>query len=247
MLSTNFGHDPTAAGWQSSVNLVVPVVLSPFLGFAIDRWGKRSWIGKLNPSSSLNQGSLTTSSTFTTIPFPAILSAVLLLPCFILLGFTTFEPLLGLLIFSFSYTLGPVSLISSIPLILNVSVIGTALGLYKCASNIGSSLVDPIVGVAQDHFDGYDQAMLILIGFAILSTLASLVLLAVSHFQLGGLLEMPAAVRTQVISKKSIDQIAPKANRLLTAIYASVLVVLLVTSWGVFISLVIVSEANADP
>jgi hypothetical protein len=62
------------------------------------------------------------------------------------------EPLVGLVIFSFSYTMGPVALISSIPLVLDVSVIGTALGVYKCASNIGSALVDPVIGVVQDHY-----------------------------------------------------------------------------------------------
>ena len=150
------------------------------------------------------------------------------------------------MLFSFSYTLGPVSLISSIPLIVDASVIGTALGLYKCASNIGSTLVEPITGVVQDYFEGYDQVMLILIGFAVLTTFASLAMLAVSYLQLGGFLDLTSARRTQGTSNKSIDQIAPKASRLWTIIYVLVTAVLLLASWVVYIALIIVSEADGD-
>jgi len=36
---------------------------------------------------------------------------------------------------------------------LDVAYVGTALGIYKCASNIGSTLMDPVIGVVQDIYD----------------------------------------------------------------------------------------------
>ena len=167
----------------------------------------------------------------------------MLIPAFALLGFTTFEPLVSLVIFSFSYTLGPVSLISSIPLVLDVSVVGTALGIYKCASNIGSTMVDPAIGAIQDHFDRYDEVMLVLLAFAGLATIGSLVMLSVDYFHLGKLLNMNFLDRKRAVGGKTFDQIAPKASRLQTIIFLVITIVLLATSWGVYISLVVVSQS----
>lgn len=82
-----------------------------------------------------------------------MISAILLTISFLLLGFTFAPPLLGFIIFSFSLTFGPVALITAIPLTLDVAYVGTALGIYKCASNIGSTLMDPVIGVVQDIYD----------------------------------------------------------------------------------------------
>ena len=176
-------------------------------------------------------------------PFLALISGALLIPCFSLLGFSSFEPIFSLVLFSFSYTLGPVALISGVSLILDVSVVGTALGVYKCASNIGTTMVGPLVGAVQDHYDGeYHEVMMILIGFAVLSTIAGAIFLAVDHMQLKKLLSLGANKRKHLVEAKTFDEVAPKVSMVQTYIYGIISGVLLVTSWAIYIALVVVSS-----
>lgn len=81
---------------------------------------------------------------------------MLLAVCLLLVGYTYANPLAGMVLYSISLSFGPVvrsaglllkdlfenndpqAMITSIPLLVPFPWIGTALGLYKCASNIGT-------------------------------------------------------------------------------------------------------------
>ncbi|CAG8578995.1 2612_t:CDS:2 [Gigaspora margarita] len=82
--------------------------------------------------------------------FYVISSAVFLTASIYLLGFTLLTPVIGMLLFSISLSLGPVTTLSSIPIILPLDYVGTGLGIVKSCSNIGSTLFDIIGGILQD-------------------------------------------------------------------------------------------------
>ena len=74
---------------------------------------------------------------------------------FALIGFSYTNPIVGLSIFSVSLTVGPIALISAVPLLLPLSAVGTALGLYKCGINVGATIMDPLSGLIQDIYGEY--------------------------------------------------------------------------------------------
>jgi nitrate/nitrite transporter NarK len=87
-------------------------------------------------------------------------SALFMLITFFSLFWTDIHPLLSTVIFSLSLTSGPVFFISTIPLTLPKSSIGTGMGLYKIASNIGATVMDVAVGIIQDkQKDNYHGVM----------------------------------------------------------------------------------------
>ena len=126
-------------------------------------------------------------------------------------------------------------------------MIGTALGVYKCASNIGATLVSPIVGVVQDYFENeYTEVMLILTAFSVLASLGSLAFIVVDRLILRGLLSVGAEKRKAMTLSKSYDDVAPRASIPQTYAYGFVTTVLLVASWAVYISLALTSGDSGD-
>lgn len=59
-----------------------------------------------------------------------------------------------MVLYSFSLAFGPIAMITSIGMILPSDYIGTGLGIYKASNNIGTSILEIIVGIVQDHTAG---------------------------------------------------------------------------------------------
>lgn len=96
----------------------------------------------------------------------------------LLLEYTMAPPILGMLLFSVSLSLGPVGLVSSVPVILPMSLIGTGMGFIKSGTNIGAALFDIATGSLQDAdpHKGYDGVILFFITIASLAVMAGIVL-----------------------------------------------------------------------
>ncbi|CAG8716198.1 3252_t:CDS:2, partial [Funneliformis caledonium] len=154
------------AAYNSSIAQFLPIFISPFLGYFLDRFGNRSLI-------------LIASTAFLTISM-------------YLLGFTlAITPIIGMICFSISLSLGPVALMSSIPVLLPLDYIGTALGIVKSSSNIGSTIYDIFVGLLQDLDKGeYDMVMILYLGSSILAIIVSTCLFIVSKNWYDGILDM---------------------------------------------------------
>ncbi|RCH95918.1 hypothetical protein CU098_010196, partial [Rhizopus stolonifer] len=120
-----FGYPDSQAAAVASVAQLLPIFLMPVLGLCVDKFGKRTWM--------------------------MMGAGITFLASILLLQFTKLNPLLGMISFSMSLTLGPVALVSSIPVILPLSLVGTGMGLVKSGTNIGASLFDIITGLLQDH------------------------------------------------------------------------------------------------
>ncbi|OMH78668.1 Major facilitator superfamily domain-containing protein 1 [Zancudomyces culisetae] len=150
-----FGVSDEVAAWNASFAQFLPVFLVPILGVAIDKYGYR-------------------------VEY-VILSSLFFCLSILVLGYTYVTPLLGMFIFSLSLASGPLAMVSSIALLVPSASLGTGLGLYKSALNVGSTIVDILVGFLQDHSHSgpplasdYDNVMLFYIFWSVLALFAGI-------------------------------------------------------------------------
>ncbi|KAI9248842.1 major facilitator superfamily domain-containing protein [Phascolomyces articulosus] len=212
-----FGYDNAHAAATASVAQVMPIFLMPVLGICVDRFGKRTWMV------------LTSGLTFTVSLW--------------LLGFTYVNPIVGMLLFSVSLALGPVGLVSSVPVILPLSLVGTGMGLIKSGTNIGASLFDIASGLLQDSSEnqGYGRVIDFFIGIGILSIIAGLVLCVLDWTIYGSLLDRSAqeARRLQTIENK-VETSAVQEKLWANWIYGGIYLSLACLSWILFFKFVLV-------
>ncbi|KAJ2799445.1 hypothetical protein H4R20_004438 [Coemansia guatemalensis] len=190
LVKLRFGANDAVAAWSASVSQIMPIFLVPMLGWFFDMFGMRT------DMLVLAAGTFTLSM--------------------LLLGFTMINPLVGLVIFSISLALGPLSEITAISLILPSTSLGTGLGIYKSAMNIGSTIVDIVVGVLQDRGSrvleesahSYDYAMGFFVAWGALSTMVASGIFLIDRFRWSSLLRSNAVRR-----KEAYHAIKAKINR----------------------------------
>ncbi|KAL1915196.1 uncharacterized protein VTP21DRAFT_7472 [Calcarisporiella thermophila] len=163
LVQLRYGESQEIAAYNAGVGQAVPIILSPFLGAFIDRFGLRITLVIL-------------------ASFTLCLSQLSLL-------YLSF-PLISMFLFSISLSFGPVGLATSIPLLLSLDLVGTAYGVFKAAENVGATLFDILIGVVQDGTPdgGYSRV----IGGFLVAAIAA-ILLALTLWMLdrarGGTLE----------------------------------------------------------
>lgn len=150
----------------------------------------------------------------------------------LLLQYTNLHPILGMISFSASLALGPVALVSSIPVILPLSLVGTGMGLVKSGTNIGASLFDIITGLLQDHDKqkGYYSVIQFFILVAILSILAGVTLFILDRTIYGNILDAGSKSKEKEGAKRFLFNRKVNINYLYGGIYIS----LVATSWILF-------------
>ena len=155
-----------------------------------------------------------------------------------------------MLIFSISLSLGPVGLVSSVPIILPLSLVGTGMGLIKSGTNIGASLFDITTGLIQDADPnkGYKGVIVFFIMIAALAIVAGIVLCILDYSIYDRLLDRSAreAIKAQEGGEDDIeysklnDHRRPNANssrlKELKAnwFYGGLYLVLAASSWILF-------------
>ncbi|KAK9694943.1 hypothetical protein K7432_013226, partial [Basidiobolus ranarum] len=212
-----YGKSDAMAAYNSSIAQVVPIFVVPIVGLIFDRFGHRLFI-------------LLTSGVFLAI-------------CFGLLAYTHVNPIGPMVLFSISLALGPVAMISSIQLLVDVNMVGTALGIYKASNNIGSVILDITTGIIQDntHKQSYDGVMLLLFILTFLPIVAAAVLYYVDSAKYNGLLDANLKKRKPMIEDKiRREQLAlenpnyePTVNRM-NYFYAAMLGAAMLVAWGMF-------------
>ncbi|KAI9301473.1 major facilitator superfamily domain-containing protein [Cunninghamella echinulata] len=147
LVKFKFGYDNANAAAIASVSQVLPIILMPLLGVFVDKYGRRTWL------------MIGSGITFTLALY--------------LLEYTSLHPIIAMLSFSISLALGPVGLVSSVPVLLPLSLVGTGMGLIKSGTNVGASLFDITTGWLQDRDPnkGYSG---VIIFFIIIGSLAIL-------------------------------------------------------------------------
>ncbi|KXS17688.1 MFS general substrate transporter [Gonapodya prolifera JEL478] len=145
------------AGWVASIMFFIPFLLSPISGHIMDRFNRRvTWM--IAGAGFLCVGIL-------------IIGA----------GWTQEWDMAGMSLFGLGYTVVPIALLSSIPLVVAESSLGTALGIYKCYLNLGATIFDPVLGKLQDTAggqlrDSYVPVIRFLAGLSVVAGLVSLAL-----------------------------------------------------------------------
>ncbi|CDS07839.1 hypothetical protein LRAMOSA01788 [Lichtheimia ramosa] len=209
-----FGYDNARAAATGSIAQLLPVFLMPLLGLCVDRFGKRTWM--------------------------ITGSGVTFLVSLLLLNYTYIAPVVGMLFFSISLALGPVGLVSSVPIILPMSLVGTGMGLVKSSTNIGASLFDIATGLLQDMDDhqGYDGVMNFFIGVGVLSIIAGVTLWFLDMSIYDSLLDQSARDNRQQEQQK-VETSAVQEKLWANWIYGGVYLFLAGLSWILFIKFVL--------
>lgn len=135
------GYTLAVAGYLSSAQKILPIVLSPVVGAAIDRYGHRFHLVALAP--------------------------LLWITACALLGFSSVHPLVALVFSSLAGVINAMPLQICIPLLLrDQNKIGTAFGVWRAFNNSGSTIIDIAFGVLQDATEGkgYDRVLKLAIG-----------------------------------------------------------------------------------
>ncbi|KAI8098335.1 major facilitator superfamily domain-containing protein [Gilbertella persicaria] len=184
LISKHFGTSDVLAGYKASASQAVPIVATPVLGFIMDFYGCRVII--------------------------LLISSIFLILSSGLLGWTYVDAVVGMVFYSISLAFGPISMITSIGMLLPSDYIGTGLGIYKSSNNIGTSILDVAVGVVQDNTAGqsYVNVMLTFIILAGIGFVLILLLWFNQFYFYGNLLEVGRAKRTirmQEINDKELE------------------------------------------
>jgi nitrate/nitrite transporter NarK len=149
LFTIRFGKDENTASAITAMTQIFPVLLGPFTGFLVERYRAHNAV--------------------------MITSAVLFLVANGLLFFTTITPVLSSLVFSLSMAIGPVAMISLIPMILPLYSVGTGIGIYKSGHNIGSTVYDILTGYAQDA-QGFESVLVLMSTIAAVGVVCAIVL-----------------------------------------------------------------------
>ncbi|RCH97907.1 Major facilitator super domain-containing protein 1 [Rhizopus stolonifer] len=204
-----FSYSDAHAAATASVAQILPVVLMPFLGVCVDRFGKRTWM--------------------------MIGSGLSMFCSMLLLEFTSTPPLFGMLLFSISLSLGPVGLVSSVPVILPLSLVGTGMGLIKSGTNIGAALFDIATGLLQDADPnkGYDGVIWFFITISTFAVIAGSILYILDHTIYNHILDRSAREAYRSDENK-LNNSKPLACLRANYMYGAIYFVLCCTSWILF-------------
>lgn len=216
----HFGSSKVLAGYTASASQSVPIVATPILGIIMDLFGLRISI--------------------------LLISAIFLILSACLLAWSYVDATVGMVFYSISLAFGPIGMITSIGMILPSDYIGTGLGLYKSSNNIGTTILDIIVGVVQDHTanQAYNGVMIL---FLVLSCIGLFLIAGLwlsQYFFLGNLLEMGRTKRILTmkerndkeieLNRQGLDSYANTPRKKLNYVYVTTFIICLLVAWILF-------------
>ncbi|THY69766.1 MFS general substrate transporter [Aureobasidium pullulans] len=210
------GYTEAVAGYLSTAQDILPIVLSPILGIAIDRYGHRfHWVA---------------------------LAPVFWIMACSLIGFTSVHPLAALVFSSLAGVINSMPLQICIPLlVMDQNKLGTAFGLWRAFNNSGSTIMDIAFGVLQDGTEGqgYNRVLLLAIGIKGWAFCLGVSYILVDYFKLGKGMTMTRKQRQKreaIIEDAANDPltrrtIVPKVTYAGLGLLTSIVM----TAWVVFI------------
>jgi MFS family permease len=130
---SDFLHMFSTAPGTSSIIIFASMCFAPFAGGLVDRIGRR--------------GSL------------MLLGALLMIPCYLALGFTMLPPWAPMLLLGAAFVLVPAAMWPAVPLIVEKNRVGTAFGLMTMIQNIGLALFPWLNGRLRVLTHSYQSSM----------------------------------------------------------------------------------------
>ncbi|CAO3702999.1 unnamed protein product [Rhizopus stolonifer] len=216
----HFGSTGVLAGYTASASQTVPIVATPILGIIMDMYGCRIII--------------------------LLFSSIFLILSTGLLGWTYVSAVVGMVFYSISLAFGPISMITSIGMVLPSDYIGTGLGMYKSSNNIGTTILDIVVGVVQDHTQdqAYTGVMILFLALACVGFVLICGLWASQYYALDNLLETGRHRRIALMKDRNQREIDLKTQgldsyentkvRLVNWVCLTLFVVATIVAWVLF-------------
>ncbi len=160
----NFLHMFSTAGGTTSIIIFASMVFAPFAGQLVDKIGRRATL--------------------------MIFGSLLMIPAYLLMGFTTIPPRWPMIMLGAAFVLVPAAMWPSVPLIVPEELTGSAFGLITMIQNIGLALFPWLNGKLRDVTHTYTASMLMFASLGLVG-LVFAVLLRRADAREGGALERP--------------------------------------------------------
>lgn len=129
LLQKKYGFDRVKAGYLFGIPYIISAIISPFLGAAIDRFGKRAFL-------------ICLSSIILIIGFGA---SMMMPECY-----QCYNELYVLIFTGIGYSIYASAIWGSVPYVVSPRTVGTAFGLATSIQNIGLCTAPTIVGYIKD-------------------------------------------------------------------------------------------------
>ncbi|OAL46303.1 MFS general substrate transporter [Pyrenochaeta sp. DS3sAY3a] len=209
------GFKEDVAGYMSTGQMILPIVLSPIIGICMDRYGHRFHLVALAP--------------------------IFFITCCALIGFTDLHPLVALVFGSLgdSFNALPIQII--IPLLVaDQSKLGTAFGLWRAYNNSNTTITDVVYGVLQDGTEnmGYTKVLLFAIGIKSWGFVLGVLYIILDFKKLGKGMTMTRhqrEARLKAITDPANDPLTRRVpNKYITIAALTMLVALIVVAWVMF-------------
>jgi len=143
-LQKEFDLTATQAGFFASIIFITTMTVTPLFGIIVDKIGKRATI--------------------------MMIGSLIIVPAYLALGLTTLNPALSIVGIGIAFSLVPSALWSSIPIMVEQRLLGTAFGLIALIQNIGLTLFPWIAGRVTDISRGdYTPTMLMFASLGFIS------------------------------------------------------------------------------
>ena len=123
----------STAGGTTTIIIFASMVLAPFFGQLVDRFGRRASI--------------------------MVVGSLLMIPAFLTMAFTMVAPALPMIVLGAAFVMVPAAMWPSIPLIVEKNRVGTAFGLTTTVQNIGLALFPWLNGLLRDATKEYTASM----------------------------------------------------------------------------------------
>ncbi|ETO21391.1 transporter belonging to the MFS superfamily [Reticulomyxa filosa] len=196
-ISKKYGYSDSKANSRLLVPYLISAALTPFIGYSVDRIGRRA---ELLLVSAISLGLAHILFAFTEVnPFVplVILGIACMIFCFVLF-----------------YSIYASAIWPSISLVVNENKLGTAYGLVTAVQNSGLGLIPIIVGGLVGAYDGDNQkdkyiyAEMLFIGLALLGAVTGIVLIFVDYNGEKKLAtpSMKKAVKQDTIKDRLLDE-----------------------------------------
>jgi MFS family permease len=162
----DFLHMFSTAGGTTSIIIFASMCFAPFAGGLVDRIGRRASL--------------------------MVFGALLMIPCYLVLAFTTVPPYLPMILLGAAFVLVPAAMWPSVPLIVDKNVTGTAFGLMTMIQNGGLALFPYLNGRLRVATHSYAASMVMFATLGAVGFVFALLLLKADRRE-GGALERGAA------------------------------------------------------
>ena len=160
----NFVHMFDTAPGTTSIIIAASMFFAPLAGWLVDRVGRRATM--------------------------MMIGSVLLIPSYLIMGFTQIPPMFPMIVLGASFVLVPAAMWPAVPLVVDKRIVGTAFGVMTLIQNFGLMAFPYFNGKLREATGGYSASMIM---FASLGGVGLIfaVLLFRADRKAGGVLERP--------------------------------------------------------